>query len=36
MKRVLVVTPRFPPVNAPDHQRARLMLPFLREFGWEA
>lgn len=36
MKRVLVVTPRFPPVNAPDHQRARLALPFLREFGWEA
>lgn len=35
MKRVLVVTPRFPPVNAPDHQRARLALPFLREFGWE-
>jgi hypothetical protein len=36
MKRVLIVTPRFPPVNAPDHQRARLALPFLREFGWEA
>lgn len=35
MKRVLVVTPRFPPVNAPDHQRARLALPYLREFGWE-
>lgn len=36
MKRVLIVTPRFPPVNAPDHQRARLALPHLREFGWEA
>lgn len=35
MKRLLVVSPHFPPVNAPDHQRVRSMLPHLRELGWE-
>lgn len=35
MRRVLVVSPHFPPVNAPDMQRARLALPFLRALGWE-
>ncbi len=34
--RVLIVSPHFPPVNAPDHQRVRMSLPFLGEFGWEA
>jgi hypothetical protein len=35
MKRVLIVSPHFPPVNAPDMQRARLALPHLRNVGWE-
>jgi len=35
-RRVLIVSPHFPPVNAPDCQRVRVSLPFLREFGWEA
>jgi hypothetical protein len=34
-KRLLIVSPHFPPVNAPDAQRARLSLPYFREFGWE-
>ena len=35
LRRVLIISPHFPPVNAPDMQRARLALPFLRETGWE-
>lgn len=35
-KRLLVISPHFPPVNAPDHQRVRMMLPHLAEFGWQA
>jgi hypothetical protein len=34
--RVLIVSPHFPPVNAPDHQRVRMSLPYLGEFGWQA
>ncbi|HEV8073859.1 MAG TPA: glycosyltransferase [Opitutaceae bacterium] len=34
-KRLLIVSPHFPPVNAPDAQRARMSLPYFREFGWE-
>ncbi len=33
-RRVLIVSPRFPPVNAPDHHRVRASLPFYRRFGW--
>lgn len=36
MKRVLIVSPRFPPINAADHQRVRMMLPTLAEHGWQA
>lgn len=36
MKRVLIVSPSFPPVNAADMHRVRQTLPYLREFGWEA
>ncbi len=36
MPSVLIVSPHFPPVNAPDMHRARMLLPFLRENGWEA
>lgn len=32
--RVLIVSPHFPPVNAPDMQRVRMSLPFYRQFGW--
>lgn len=35
MKRVLIVSPHFPPINAPDMQRVRLALPYLHELGWE-
>ena len=34
--KVLIVSPHFPPVNAPDCQRVRVSLPHLREFGWDA
>lgn len=33
-RRVLIISPRFPPTNAPDHQRVRMALPYLQEFGW--
>jgi len=36
MKRVLIISPHFVPVNAPDCQRVRLSLPYYRQFGWEA
>jgi hypothetical protein len=35
VRRVLIVSPHFPPVNAPDMQRTRLAVPYLRSFGWE-
>ena len=35
-RRVLIVSPNFPPVNTPDHQRVRMSLPYLHENGWEA
>jgi hypothetical protein len=35
MKRVLIVSPHFPPVNAPDMQRVRMSLPHFVEAGWE-
>lgn len=35
MKKLLIVSPHFPPINAPDMQRVRLALPFLRQHGWE-
>jgi len=33
--RVLIVSPHFPPVNAPDMQRGRMSLPYFVEAGWE-
>ena len=33
-RRVLIVSPHFPPINAPDHQRVRMSLPYFEEFGW--
>ncbi len=35
MPRLLIVSPHFPPVNAPDMQRARMSLPHLLRAGWE-
>lgn len=35
-RRVLIVSPHFPPINAPDHQRVRTALPYLAQFGWQA
>jgi hypothetical protein len=35
MRRVLIVSPHFPPVNAPDCHRVRMSLPYYRQFGWE-
>ncbi len=35
LPRVLIVSPHWPPVNAPDMQRARLALTHLRGHGWE-
>jgi len=34
-RKVLIVSPRFPPTNAPDMQRIRIALAHLRRFGWE-
>jgi hypothetical protein len=34
-RRVLIVTPHWPPTNAPDMQRARMSLPYYRAHGWE-
>lgn len=35
MPRLLVVSPHFPPVNAPDMQRVRMSLPHFVDAGWE-
>jgi hypothetical protein len=35
MKRVLIISPHFPPVNAPDMQRIRISLPYYKTMGWE-
>jgi glycosyltransferase involved in cell wall biosynthesis len=35
VKRVLVISPHFPPVNAPDMQRIRMALPYFEGFDWE-
>jgi hypothetical protein len=34
-RKILIVSPHFAPTNAPDMHRTRLMLPYLRELGWE-
>ena len=35
-KKVLIVSPQFPPVNSPDSQRIRMSLPHYERYGWEA
>ena len=34
-RRFLIVSPHFPPVNAPDHQRVRMSLPYFTELRWQ-
>ena len=36
VRRLLLISPHFPPINAPDHQRIRTMLPHLANHGWTA
>lgn len=36
MKRVLIISPFFPPSNSADSQRIRMSLSFFKDFGWEA
>ena len=35
VRRLLIVSPHFPPVNAPDMQRVRTSLPHFVSSGWE-
>src|SRR5205823_3373244 len=35
MKKVLVVSPNFPPLNAADMHRVRTSLPYYENFGWQ-
>jgi hypothetical protein len=35
MRKVLIVSPRFPPVSAPDLHRVRMSLPYFAKYGWE-
>jgi hypothetical protein len=35
VKRVLIVTPNWPPVSYPDLHRVRMALPYFQQFGWE-
>ncbi len=34
-RRILIVSPNFPPINTPDHQRVRMSLPYLEASGWK-
>jgi len=36
VKRVLIISPYFPPTNAADMQRVRMSLPYFADFGWDA
>ncbi len=36
MKRLLIISPYFPPSNSADSQRIRMSLSFFKDFGWEA
>jgi hypothetical protein len=35
LKKLLIISPHFPPLNAPDLQRVRMSLPYYRRCGWE-
>src|SRR5690625_7788449 len=36
LKRILIISPSFPPINAADMHRVRQSLPYLRDFGRDA
>lgn len=36
LKRVLIISPHFPPANTADMQRVRMSLPYFKELGWES
>lgn len=36
MKKVLIISPYFPPSNAADTHRVRTSLPYFKQFGWDA
>lgn len=36
MKRILIISPHFPPVNTADMHRVRQSLPYFEESGWDA
>jgi hypothetical protein len=36
LKRILIISPHFPPLNAADMQRVRMSLPYYAALGWEA
>ena len=36
MKKLLIISPYFPPTNAADMQRVRISLPFFNSYGWHA
>ena len=36
MKRLLIISPYFPPVNTADMQRVRMSLPYFEANGWQA
>ncbi|MGF1571609.1 MAG: hypothetical protein ACFCU1_00890 [Sumerlaeia bacterium] len=36
LKRVLIVSPHFPPTNAADSQRARMAIPYFERNNWQA
>jgi len=36
LKKLLIISPYFPPVNAADMQRVRMSLPYFASFGWDA
>lgn len=36
MKKVLIISPYFPPSNGADVQRVRMSLPYFEGFGWKA
>ncbi len=35
-KKVLIISPHLPPLNAADMQRIRMSLPYFKQFGWDA
>ncbi|MEO6852116.1 MAG: glycosyltransferase, partial [Mucilaginibacter sp.] len=35
-KKLLIISPYFPPSNAADMQRIRMSLPYFKQFGWDA